>query len=486
MEVIRYLIASHLEVCKIRIGLPAHFGNYFRFVDNPGADAQCPKRPILALRCVHMRFSAFQPTETSRSPFRFDIAPAAFSFGRPNLLRHIVSLSICLGVAFLPVPGQATGPAAKFKDTDPVVHALCGKSVALLGESPVHGFGKTLEFKVELVRRLIDECHYNAVFVESGTYDYINIQKKLKSGQDVTDSMISAAIGGLWATKEVQPLIPFLREKVKAGSVTLGGLDDQLGMGTYAQREMPSDLVQYLQGDERSRCLATLQRHMLWQYTDDAPYGAQDRDKIVGCLDRIEARLSQPGENQEPWAEEDRAMIDSLKRNLARDFREGFAESADSDVAWNERDRSMYLNFRWLLSRLPSFSKVIVWAATVHAAKDLSGVSGLDGRVPLGSYLRRDFKDRAFTLGFSEYSGSYAFVGQPVRQLSAAPDASLERRSLANRDSDIVYLSLKQLRKFGSVEARPLGSSFKTARWDDILDGLVVFREERAPQYLHH
>ena len=390
-----------------------------------------------------------------------------------------------MGVAFMPAAGQPAGPAAEIKDAEPVVHALCGKSVALLGESPVHGFGKTLEFKAELVRRLIDECHYNALFMESGTYDSINIQKKLKSGQDVTDAMISTAIGGFWATKEVQPLIPFLREKMKAGSVTLGGLDDQLARGTYAQREMPSDLVQYLQGDERSQCLATLQKHMLWQYTNDAPYGPPDKFRIVGCLDRIEARLSQPGESKSPWAEEDRSMIDSLKRNLARDFPEEVAKGADPDVTWtNERDRSMYLNFQWLLSRLPSHSKVIVWAATVHTAKELSGVEGFEGRVPLGSYIRRDFGNRAFSLGFSAYSGRYAFVGKPVQQLSATPDTSLEWRAFANRDSDTVYISLKQLRKFGPVGARPLGPSFKTARWDGVLDGLVVFREERAPGYL--
>src|ERR1700690_3285055 len=105
-------------------------------------------------------------------------------------MRFVVAWSICLGVAFVPAADRSAGPAAAIKDTDPVVHALCGKSIALLGESPVHGFGKTLEFKVELVRRLIDECHYNALFVESGTYDYINIQKKLKAGQDVSESMI--------------------------------------------------------------------------------------------------------------------------------------------------------------------------------------------------------------------------------------------------------------------------------------------------------
>lgn len=433
-----------------------------------------------------MLFSGFQPIETIKSLSRFNILSAAFSFRRPRLLFSLVSFSICMGVAFLTATGQSAKPAVEGNEIDVAVHELCGKSVALLGESPVHGFGKTLEFKVEVVRRLIDGCHYNALFVESGTYDYINIQKKLKSGQDVTDAMISTAIGGFWATKEVQPLIPFLREKWKAGSVTLGGLDDQLARGTYAQLEMPSDLAQYLQGDEKSRCLATLQKHMLWQYTDEASYGPPDRDKIVGCLDRIEARLSPEGESKPPWAEEDRAMIDSLRRSLARDFLKPAAKGVDSDTTWmNERDRSLYLNFKWLLSRLPSHSKVIVWAATVHTAKDLSGVSGLESRVPLGSYIRRDFKERAFSLGFSAYSGSYAFVGQPVRQLSAAPVTSLEWQSFVNRDSDTVYVPLEQLRKFGSVEARPLGTDFKAARWYDVLDGLVVFREERAPQYLH-
>jgi hypothetical protein len=76
-------------------------------------------------------------------------------------------------------------------------------------------------------------------------------------------------------------------------------------------------------------------------------------------------------------------------------------------------------------------------------------------------------------------------TGQAVRQLNVAPDDSLEAQALAGRDSDTIYIYLKQLRKFGSVGARPLGTSFKSARWDDVLDGLVIFREERAPEYLH-
>jgi erythromycin esterase-like protein len=404
---------------------------------------------------------------------------------RRGWLALMFLLFVCAAVVLLTERTVAASPATNITEAGPVVRQMCGKSVALIGESPVHGFGKTLEFKVEVVRQLIEQCHYNAVFFESGLYDYLNIQKQLKSGHDVTDSMIAAAIGGLWANKEVQPLIPFLRERVINGSLFLGGLDDQLGRGTWAQKEMPSDLVAYLEGSQKSHCLAILQKHMRWQYSDDSPYRPKDKALILGCLDGIETSLSKAPSGEAPFREYDMSMIDSLKRSFARDFRQDVPKGVDANTLdVNDRDRSMYLNFRWLLSQLPPHSKVIVWAATTHVAKDLSTVPGHESRIPLGYYIHRDFKSRAFALGFSAYSGSYAMVGQPVRPLSPAPSTSLESQSFAGRDSDTVYLSRSELRKIGLIAARPLGTSFTTARWNEALDGLVIFRHEQAPDYL--
>ncbi len=34
---------------------------------------------------------------------------------------------------------------------------------------------------VQLVRRLVEECHFNALFIESGVYDYIHIDQALSS-----------------------------------------------------------------------------------------------------------------------------------------------------------------------------------------------------------------------------------------------------------------------------------------------------------------
>lgn len=380
-------------------------------------------------------------------------------------------------------PKPVVAEAKTTSIADQVVHDLCGKRVALLGEAPMHGFGKTLEFKVEVARRLVSECHYSAFFIESGAYDFLNIQRKVKAGQPITQAMIAAAIGGLWANREVEPLLPFLLDQAQKGVLLLGGLDDQIGRGTYAQRQMLTDLAEFSPGDDKVQCLAVFQRHALWQYTAEAPYGQKDRALILGCLDKVEAGLARA--KNIAVRDYDAEMIENLRRSLARDFREGAPAGADlTTLNFNDRDRSMYLNFRWWMSRLPADSRAIIWTANSHAAKDLSGVPGQETFVPLGSYIRRDFKDQAFVLGVSAYSGTYCMAHQPVQALAAAPANSIESQAFGTGDSDIRYLNASQVRALGSVLARPLGPNFKMANWNDVLDGLVIFRVERPPVFV--
>jgi erythromycin esterase-like protein len=396
-----------------------------------------------------------------------------------------VVILIALCAAAIRIEGQASTAAWTSMETDAALHALCGEDVVLLGEPPTHGFGNTLEYKAQLVRRLVSECQFNAVFFESGMYDYVYIGRERRAGRDVSDAMISAAIGGLWANQEVQSLVPFLRERMNAGSLTLAGLDDQLGAGSYASREMPADLTQSLADGEKSHCLAILQRHMLWQYADETPYSPADKQKILGCLDAIEVRLS--ATQQDATAVEDtRAMIKSLKLNFARDFTENDFTNKDQELRWdNDRDHSMYLNFKWLIGTQVPHSKIIVWAATVHTAKSLRGIEGFENRIPLGAYISQDYGFKAFSLGFSAYSGDYSFTHHPVQHLSDAPPSSLEGKTFARSNSDSLYLSQKQLHAGQSIPARILGTAFTTARWDQVLDGLVIFRRERAPSWIN-
>jgi erythromycin esterase-like protein len=359
-----------------------------------------------------------------------------------------------------------------------VVHDLCDKRVALLSEPNAHAFGKTLAFKVEVARRLINECHYNAFLIESGAYDFLEIDKTPRAHGSVDSTMVAAAIGGIWANQDMAVLVPFLAEKANAGKLTLGGLDDQLGRGTWAQRRMPEELADHLTGADQAACLAILQRHMLWQYTAEAPFGPADKARILGCVDEIDSSLSHAGERSAP--EYDRAMLDNLRRTFAREFRDS---TSDLDTQlYNERDSSMYQNFRWWLSRLPGRSKIIVWTATVHASKSLRGVPGYENHVSMGSYLHRDFGDDAFVLAFSAAGGTSRFSRQSERTLADAPDSSLEARALAKTDAGMRYLRRLELRRLGTIAARPFGGDFKRANWDDVFDGIVVFGEERPPR----
>jgi erythromycin esterase-like protein len=402
-----------------------------------------------------------------------------------SIVRNALALLIATArVAFAFQGGQVDGrvghDARDAQVVDRVVHDLCGKRVALLGESPTHGFGEVLQLKTTIVRRLLEECHFNAFFIESGAYDFLKIQQTLKAGRPVDQAAIKAAIGGLWAHREVEPLIPVLVERAQRGVLVLGGLDDQLGRGTYAQQRMPSDLVQALRTGDRERCLGILQRHTLWQYDDAAPYGPNDRSLILGCLDKVDRSLA--AAHDSIGNEYELEMIKNLRRTLARDFREDAAAGVDHDARnFNDRDRSMYTNFEWLVSRLPSRSKVIVWTATTHAAKTLRGVAGQDQRVSLGSYIRRRFGSEAFVLGFSAYRGTYAMARQPARPIAAAPDNSLEGRLFAHGEVETRYLGAKQLEALGTIPGRLLGTDFTTANWSGIVDGVVVFREEHPP-----
>ena len=363
---------------------------------------------------------------------------------------------------------------------DAAVRDLCASRIALLGEPPMHGFGRTLELKVQIVRRLVSECHFNALLIESGSYDFLKIAERLKSGQMVTTSMVAAGIGGLWANREVAALVPFLTEEAQRGRLVLGGLDDQLGAGTYAQREMPADLAASISNEsERATCLATLQRHMLWQYSSEAPYGPGDRTRILSCVDKMEPGVTRRADVATRDA--DLAMLQNLRRTLARDFGQGSGVD-EATRTFNDRDRSMYENFQWWVARVPAPAKVIVWTATNHAAKSLRGVPGLERSISLGSYIQSEYGSDAFALGFSALSGSYAMGRRPARSLAPAPGNSLEHLVLDRDTVDAKYVGRGELKRFGSLPARPIGADVKEADWSSVFDGLVVLREERPPQ----
>ncbi|MBN8226819.1 erythromycin esterase family protein [Corallococcus macrosporus] len=376
---------------------------------------------------------------------------------------------------------QATSPREAVTDTDAdrIVRALCDKQLALLGEESHHGNARTVAFKVALTRRLVEECHYDAFVIEAGTYDFLHIQALLKAGQPLGEDTVAAAIGRMWATEEMAPLIPFLTARLQAGTLVAGGLDDQIGRGTYAQKQMARELIPLFQGPRQAACGAEIERHMAWGYDEAHPYTAETAKFILGCWQELASALTAP--------ESGRSL--RMVRNLERNFTRQVAamsqtpEQTASARDWNDfdaRDRSMFLNLESFLSQFPRPRKAIVWLATIHAAKDLRQVDA-DARngTSFGSHVREKYGDRSFVLGFSANSGGYA-LGSSARTYVLAPATaeSLEGWAFANHAADTRYLEGHQLRDFGPRVARALNYTWMTAPWDTVMDGLLIFREE--------
>lgn len=373
-----------------------------------------------------------------------------------------------------PAGGQERSQAAAALDA--AAKDLCGRQVVLLGENGYHGDGKTIAFKADLVRRLVDRCGFRAVFFEASHYDFLAFGRALRSPEGATAAMLSSAVGPLWnQNAEFAPLVSHLHAAARSGRVILGGLDDQLGTrGAFHSLErMPAELAAYLDGNRRGECGEKLKRRIWSDFPAERPYSRADQAAIAGCLRDIRAAIPSSGPDPRT-GEEDLAMVASFQRAIARDF-----EAPESRNP--ARDRSMYVNFRWLLDRLPGSAKVVIWSANEHVAKYPAAVPGFHAGPNLGFLVRRAYGPRAFALGFSAASGSFRWSSRESRPVPAAPRDSLEGTALAGSGAAVGYLGPDRLRRLGEVRGAMFGHQPAVAPWVRMFDGVIVFRAERPP-----
>ena len=355
--------------------------------------------------------------------------------------------------------------------------AVCKTRVAMLGEIATHGDGHTLAFKVALVRRLVDQCGFDTVLFEANQEEFIHLNRRLRSGDAVTSNDLLTAVGGIWKFyREFEPLAPFLLTRAKAGKVVLGGLDDQLGQvgQDYANTGMVTELTNLLSEPNRQACDAALHKRIYSAYPESAPYSEVDRSQIDQCLAAIQAASRADSATTAPTRQEQEEMISATRRWISRDFQPEGESMAN-------RDRSMFETFEWQQSRLRKRHKVVVWAATVHIAKQGSPIWGDHAGTNFGSLIHRKYGSHARSLGFSAAAGSFGRSKGNVRTLPVPPSDSVEAQALQGTAASAVYVGSKQLAAMGVRPGAFFVHSYETLAWSTFLDGVVVFQTERPP-----
>jgi erythromycin esterase-like protein len=362
-----------------------------------------------------------------------------------------------------------------------LVRDVCNKRVVLLGEDANHAGGGTLAVKTVLVRRLIDECGFSAVVFEASLAEFVDLNRAFAAGK-ASPAYVADAIGGLWSVAgESDPLIAALFERALRKQVVLAGLDGQIGAtNLYAQTGLADELAGYLALPRRSTCQAELQRFARYQYSAASPFDDATRLRLRECLTEIETATS--GQARSTPADEAAAMTRAWQSAIA------VSDPALSRSArFNARDRAMHQALQWSVARLGRDSKIIVWCATIHAAKTLRDVPGYAEFVPLGSYVNRDFGDAAAAIGISALGGSYGRGKAPATKIVQAPATSFEARSFTGDDvSGFGYLGRADLAQPGPGTAHAINYSRPMAApWHEVLDGLLVLREEQPLTLVH-
>lgn len=367
---------------------------------------------------------------------------------------------------------------AQARTVQQVMADACTKKVVLLGEGPTHGDGMTDLFKVALVKRLIEDCGFSAIFFESSFYEFVALEKQIASGGGAPVEKVGAAIGGLWKfDKEFLPLIPFLSKQAAERGVFLGGIDDQVGgfEQDYSNNVLPKYLTDGLPTPVKELCAELLKHRIYQNFPKEKPYSLSDQKVLLDCLNKSAEGHSSAKYNVAGDRARDAGMISSLKRLVYRDF-------IPANVRYRLRDEAMYSNFLNLSSRLKRGSKIIIWGSTMHMAKDARSTAEFGGARNFGSFIHARYGRQAFSLGFSALTGSVRLNRRESKPLPKAPSDSMEAIALAASNLEMTYLDNSALLAMGKVPGAAFRHEYQIANWGKALDGVVIFREERPAQ----
>lgn len=366
-------------------------------------------------------------------------------------------------VAWLPAGAAASaqerGPQSV---VDGVVDAVCQKRIVLLGELPTHGEAHAFDLKSKITDRLIAQCGFTGILFEAPIYDFIGLERTVEA-RAAKPEHLDNAIGRFWWTRELLPWRRALFESAARKSVVVGGLDDQVSITSlYARTALPGLIAAASPDSTATLCREVVSRHLGWTY--DAQFPFDEREQL---------RLQQCARNAADAAAGNRSL-DAADRVML----ESFARYADRQRpgASSGRDESMYRNLVWYLDRLPNDSRVVVWTATVHAARRQGSLP----ETPLGARAVERWGDSVAAIGFTAYAGFTSRAGRPASPISEAPPESLEAG--ATRGSARALLDSRKLQAIGRIPSRLLGK-FVSGTWSDYFDAVVVIRQEAAPTF---
>ncbi len=285
-----------------------------------------------------------------------------------------------------------------FSDLEPLRDILKDTRIVLLGEQS-HGESSAFSAKVRLVKFLHAELGFEVLALESGMYDCAKIAHQMKSGSSLIKEKENSIFYMYSNSKEVKHLFNYIDAHADTKNPLLfTGMDSQ-HTGQKSQDFMIDDLAAFLNLHHSKLQLKEnwklFKKLTLEIFKMKREVRKEDKLSFYTTLKDIRKELTiLPSEktelfrNPQFWLQ----IIASIESQAKRYW---------GDVQDMDRDRQMAVNMSWLVNNSFRGKKIIIWAHNFHIAKKVGDIK------PMGYFLKNEFKERMYTMGFTGYNGNY-------------------------------------------------------------------------------
>ncbi|MFB3826926.1 MAG: erythromycin esterase family protein [Bryobacteraceae bacterium] len=368
-----------------------------------------------------------------------------------------------------------------FADLMPLKRMIGDSTVVQLGEQS-HGDGATFYAKARLVRFLHEKLGFDVLAWESGFFECEEMNRALASALPAQEAF-QQGIYGQWSRgRLLVPLFEYVRCTLRTSRpLRQTGFDMQywwLGAGGSVE-SYPKRLFQLF--DRLDPALASpgdrkTITNLRAALRDAGVYKAakEEREKNRAAIERLAAALR----NRAASAIDKREMrfFHKTLQNLST------LEELRATSNYGLRDLKMAENLVWLANEWYAGQKIIVWASSVHVARNLSSVDtrtpqfSYKNSVSMGQVLHEQLGKAVYTIGFTAYRGQRGTPMMPQAVTLEPPSAGSLETLFHAAGHPFAFVDFRGLpsghwlRK--PIMSRPFGYVQMLSDWTNNFDGM--------------
>jgi len=355
-----------------------------------------------------------------------------------------------------------------FSDLAGLKKAIGDAHIVLLGEQ-THGGGTTYSAKVRLVKFLHQEMNFEVMAFESGMYDCAKIYKQIQLGGFMEKEVQNSMFYMYANSTEVKPLFSYMdAQKNMKTPLLFTGMDSQ-HTGEKSQTSLVIDLKNYLDKNGSKNTEGKSWELFNRKVTDIIAMNRQvteeDKASFYQFLDVLKAEIKEMNSEDQYFPENSGFWLQILK-SIESQAKRYWGTIEDMD-----RDRQMADNMSWLINNPFKGKKVIVWAHNFHIAR------GMDPILPMGYFLKKEYKDKMYAIGFTGYDGAFInFVTAKESEITKPSKKSIEQ-AIKNIGWKYAMLDFRNLSEDEAWLQQPqkgrlVNFNEQTAIFPNIFDGI--------------